>query len=179
MKRLPILAIAVVAAVAMALVAGNALAKIQIKNVTKCVALHGDAQDKVHVTFTLYDDGKPVVDTMGNADVKIDDTIVAQVRNATPLPYTFDESIGVPPKKHKMNISYWGDKTTVARDKDPAIGDCLIGGIAEAPDADASSLEATASGGSSTTTYAVIASIAAGIVLLGAGGWYARRRWLS
>ena len=54
-----------------------------------------------------------------------------------------------------------------------------IGGIAEAPDADASALEATASGGSSTTTYAAIAGIAAVAVLLGAGGWYARRRWLS
>jgi len=53
-----------------------------------------------------------------------------------------------------------------------------VGGIAEAPDADAS-LEATDSGGSSSTTYAVIAGIAAGAVLLGAGGWYARRRWLS
>jgi len=54
-----------------------------------------------------------------------------------------------------------------------------IGGIAEAPDADASALEATTSGGSSTTIYAVIAGIAAGLVVLGAGGWYARRRWLS
>jgi len=54
-----------------------------------------------------------------------------------------------------------------------------IGGIAEAPDADASALEATASGGSSGTTYAAIAGIAAGLVVLGAGGWYARRRWLS
>ena len=53
------------------------------------------------------------------------------------------------------------------------------GGIAEAPDVDASALEATTSGGSSGTTYAVIAGIAAGVVLLGAGGWYARRRWLS
>ena len=51
-----------------------------------------------------------------------------------------------------------------------------IGGIAEAPDADASTLGATASGGSSGTTYAVIAGIAAGAVLLAAGGWYARRR---
>ena len=54
----------------------------------------------------------------------------------------------------------------------------LVGGIAEAPDAEASALGATASGGSSGTTYAVIAGIAAGAVLLGAGGWYARRRWL-
>jgi len=52
-----------------------------------------------------------------------------------------------------------------------------VGGIAEAPDADASPLGATASGGSSGTTYAVIAGIAAGAVLLAAGGWYARRRW--
>lgn len=52
-----------------------------------------------------------------------------------------------------------------------------IGGIAEAPDVDASALGATTSGGSSDTTYAVIAGIAAGAVLLGAGGWYARKRW--
>jgi len=31
-------------------------------------------------------------------------------------------------------------------------------------------------GGSSGTTYAVIAGIAAGVVLLGAGTWYARGR---
>jgi len=56
--------------------------------------------------------------------------------------------------------------------------DTSIGGIAEAPDADASALGATASdGGSSNTTYAVIAGIAAGLVLLAAGGLYARRRW--
>lgn len=54
-----------------------------------------------------------------------------------------------------------------------------VGGVAEAADAGASALGATASGGSSNTTYAVIAGIAAGVVLLGAGGWYARRRWLS
>jgi len=51
-----------------------------------------------------------------------------------------------------------------------------VGGIAEAADADALPLGATASGGSSGTTYAVIAGIAAGAVLLAAGGWYARRR---
>jgi len=56
----------------------------------------------------------------------------------------------------------------------PATG---VGGIAEAPDADASALGATAPGGSSSRPYAVIAGIAAGVALLGAGGWYARRRW--
>jgi len=55
----------------------------------------------------------------------------------------------------------------------------LIGGIAEVSDAEASALGATASGGSSGTTYAVIAGIVAGALMLGAGGWYARRRWLS
>jgi len=54
-----------------------------------------------------------------------------------------------------------------------------VGGIAEASDVDASALGATASGGSSGTTYAVIAGIVAGALMLGAGGWYARRRWLS
>jgi hypothetical protein len=53
-----------------------------------------------------------------------------------------------------------------------------VGGIAEAPDAEASALGATASGGSSGTTYAVIAGIVAGAVLLATGGWYARRRWV-
>jgi hypothetical protein len=53
-----------------------------------------------------------------------------------------------------------------------------VGGIAEAPDVNASAPESTASGGSSGTTYAVIA-VVAGVALLGAGGWYARRRWLS
>ena len=55
----------------------------------------------------------------------------------------------------------------------------FIGGIAEVSDAEASTLGATASGGSSGTTYAVIAGIVAGALMLGAGGWYARRRWLS
>ena len=58
----------------------------------------------------------------------------------------------------------------------PALKEVLVGGIAEAPDADASSLGATTSGGSSGTTYAVIAGIAAGALMLGAGTWYARRR---
>ena len=58
-------------------------------------------------------------------------------------------------------------------------GEPPVGGVAEAPDVDTISLGAKASGGSSTTTYAVIAGIAAGAVLLGAGGWYARRCWLS
>ena len=61
----------------------------------------------------------------------------------------------------------------------PALKEVLVGGIAEAPDADTSTLGATASGGSSGTTYAVIAGIVAGALMLGAGGWYARRRWLS
>ena len=53
-----------------------------------------------------------------------------------------------------------------------------IGGIAEVAGAETSALGATDSGGSSGTTYAVIA-VVAGVALLGAGGWYARRRWLS
>jgi hypothetical protein len=54
-----------------------------------------------------------------------------------------------------------------------------VGGIAEAPDADASSLEATASSGSSSPPYAAIAGAAAGIIVfIGvAGCWYARRRY--
>jgi len=51
-----------------------------------------------------------------------------------------------------------------------------VGGEAEAPDVDASS---TASGGSSGTTYAAIGGIVAGVMLLSAAGWYARRRWAS
>lgn len=51
-----------------------------------------------------------------------------------------------------------------------------VGGIAEAPNADASALgTAESSGGASGTTYAAIAGLAAA-VLLAAGGWYARRR---
>jgi hypothetical protein len=54
-----------------------------------------------------------------------------------------------------------------------------VGGIAEVAGADASALGTTDSGSSSGATYAVMAGIAAGVVLLAAGGWYARRRWLS
>jgi len=52
----------------------------------------------------------------------------------------------------------------------------IIGGIAEAPDVDASALGAAASGGSSPP-YAAIAGAAMGLVVLGAVGRYARRRW--
>jgi len=52
-----------------------------------------------------------------------------------------------------------------------------VGGIAEAPDVDASPLEGTASGGSSSAPYAAIAGAAGGALLLAAGAWYARRRW--
>ena len=54
-----------------------------------------------------------------------------------------------------------------------------VGGIAEAPDGDAAALGATDSGGSSGTTNAAIAVVAVGLIVLGTGGWYARRRWLS
>jgi len=55
---------------------------------------------------------------------------------------------------------------------------CGVGGIWEAPDADALPLEATASGGSSSPPYAPIAGAAAGgALVLAAGGWCARRRW--
>jgi len=54
-----------------------------------------------------------------------------------------------------------------------------VGGIADAPDVDAAALGATDSGGSSGTTNAVIAVAAVGLIVLGTGGWYARRRWLS
>jgi hypothetical protein len=52
-----------------------------------------------------------------------------------------------------------------------------VGGVAEAPNGEESALGATDSGGSSDTTYAIIAIVAAGVVLLAAGGWYARSRW--
>jgi len=49
-----------------------------------------------------------------------------------------------------------------------------VGGIAEAPDAEASPVET--GGGSSTATYAMAGGAAALLVVLTAGGWYARRR---
>jgi hypothetical protein len=57
----------------------------------------------------------------------------------------------------------------------------VIGGIAEAPDVEASPLETTGSaGGSSSPPYAAIAGVAAAAIAIAAsGGWYARRRWLS
>lgn len=65
-----------------------------------------------------------------------------------------------------------GDATITIKSSSP------VGGIAEVAGAEASALGATDSDGSSTATYAVIA-VVAGVALLGAGGWYARRRWLS
>jgi len=56
--------------------------------------------------------------------------------------------------------------------------DLSVGGIAEAPDANASPLGATASGGSSPPPYAPIAgAAAAGVIVLAAGGWCVRRRY--
>jgi subtilisin family serine protease len=49
-----------------------------------------------------------------------------------------------------------------------------VGGVQDLPDAAGS----TDSGGSSLP-YAAVAGAAMGLIALGAGGWYARRRWLS
>jgi len=49
-----------------------------------------------------------------------------------------------------------------------------VGGAQELPD-----VAGNADSGGSSLPYAAIAGIAAGLVVLGAGGWYARRRWLS
>ena len=179
MKRLPILAIAVLAAVAMAMVAGNALAKIQIKNVSKCVLERGMANDKVQVEFELYDDGTPTADTQGNADIKIDDVVVGTVRNGA-LPYVYSEKLAVAKKaSHAGAIDYWGNANPAVQTIDPDIPDCVVGGIAEVAGAEAEALGATDSGGSSSATYAGIAVVAVGLIVLGTGGWYARRRWLS
>jgi len=65
-------------------------------------------------------------------------------------------------------------------DLDIACQPVSIGGIAEAPDVDTTSLGAKASGGSSSPPYAAIAGVAAAAIAIAAsGGWYARRRWLS
>jgi hypothetical protein len=56
----------------------------------------------------------------------------------------------------------------------PAIKHVLVGGEQDLPDVAGN----TDSGGSSLP-YVAIAGAAAGLVVLGAGGWYARRRWLS
>lgn len=64
----------------------------------------------------------------------------------------------------------------------PAIKELVppTGGLAEAPDVDASSLDKTASGEPSTSTYAAIGGAVVGaMMLLGATAWYARRRWSS
>ncbi len=49
-----------------------------------------------------------------------------------------------------------------------------VGGVAEPPD-----VSPGAPGGSSTPTYAIIGGTIAGLLLLGAAGWYARRRLLT
>jgi putative hemolysin len=54
----------------------------------------------------------------------------------------------------------------------------FVGGIAEPPDVDASPLgTAESSDGSSSLPYAAFAGTVAGLVVLGTGGWYARRRY--
>jgi hypothetical protein len=49
-----------------------------------------------------------------------------------------------------------------------------VGGEQEPPD-----VAGNAGSGGSSLPYAAIAGAAAGLIVLGAGGWYARRRWLS
>jgi len=52
-----------------------------------------------------------------------------------------------------------------------------VGGIAEAPDADASALGATASGGSSSLPYVAMAgAVMGGALVLAAGAWYSARQ---
>lgn len=53
----------------------------------------------------------------------------------------------------------------------------FIGGVAELPDSDVLPLET--SDGSSESKYVLLAGIALGAILLGASGWYMRKRWLS
>lgn len=54
-----------------------------------------------------------------------------------------------------------------------------IGGVADAPDVNGRPLAGAASGSSLTPMHAAIVGGIAGILLLGAAGWYARRRWLT
>ena len=55
-----------------------------------------------------------------------------------------------------------------------------VGGVAEAPDAADSGLATAQSSGGSSLPYAAIAGAGIAVVLaIGAGGWYARRRWLT
>jgi hypothetical protein len=53
-----------------------------------------------------------------------------------------------------------------------------VGGTQGLPDTAESAAAAESSGGSSLP-YVAVAGAAIGLVVLGAGGWYARRRWLS
>jgi len=55
-----------------------------------------------------------------------------------------------------------------------------IGGIAELPDmADSAARTGESSASLGTSAYAAIGGLAAGLVALGGGGWYVRRRWLK
>jgi hypothetical protein len=53
-----------------------------------------------------------------------------------------------------------------------------VGGIADLPDVPAAHLEGSPSGGSRIpVSEEVAAALAAGVVVLGVGGWYAKGRW--
>jgi len=56
-----------------------------------------------------------------------------------------------------------------------------VGGIADLPDvAGGAAAASTQPGGASSLPYAAIAGASAAVlIVLGAGAWYARRRWLS
>ncbi len=54
--------------------------------------------------------------------------------------------------------------------------DLSVGGVAELPDVAAAPLEADGSSGTSAGVVAGVVAAAAGVLVLGGAGWYARQR---
>jgi hypothetical protein len=76
-------------------------------------------------------------------------------------------------------IVHTPDPTIAAGDAQLVIGLRAVGGVAEALGAEAAPATSESSGDTSSGVYVVIAGVVAGAMALGAGSWYARRRWLS
>jgi len=93
------------------------------------------------------------------------DKFVNLLTQFPPVPTATEFHVGGPPRELCVPVL----KTVVTG----------VGGIQNLPDIAESAAAAESSGGSSSLPYAAIAGVAAGLVVLGAGGWYARRRWLS
>ncbi len=82
---------------------------------------------------------------------------------------------GIPPWPDHCQGAWDNDYVKVnVVDRSASASDPAVGGIAEAPDMNAPPPQTA---GSTSPPYAALTGAGAAVIVLGAGGWYARRRW--